>query len=56
MPAMHDDVGLVLNDPFDDFTFSKLHSFGDGCGEVDVELIGRLLPFDEFNLSRISHE
>ena len=53
MLAMHDNVGLVLNDPFDDFSFFKLHCFGDGCGEVDVELIGRLLPFDEYSGAHI---
>ena len=56
MPAMHDHIGLVLDDPFDHFCFFQLHSFGDGSGEVDVVLMGRFLSFDELNLSRISHE
>jgi hypothetical protein len=54
MPAMGNDVGLVLDDPLDDFTFLKLHRFGDGGGEVDVILVRALLAADELDFGWLS--
>jgi len=52
---MGNDISLVLNDPFDDLPLLKIHGFCHSSGEVDVVLIGRLLPLDELHLCRISH-
>ena len=55
MRPVSDDVGLVLDNPFNDFPFLELHRFGDRSGEVDVVLIGGLFPLDELHLRRVSH-
>jgi len=50
-----DDVGFVLNNPFDDFALLELHRFGYGGGEVDIILVGSLFAGDQLNFSRVSH-
>ena len=51
---MGDDVGLVLDDPLDNFTFLKLHRFGDGGGEIDVILVRALFAADELDFGWVS--
>ena len=55
MGAVSDDVGFVLDNPFNDFAFFEFHGLGHGCWEVDIVLVGRLLSLYELDLSRISH-
>jgi hypothetical protein len=52
---MDNQVGLVFDDPMDDFAFLKLHCFGYSGGEVNVVLIGSLLPANELNFGGITH-
>ena len=52
---MQDQVGLVLDDPFDDFALGKLHGLSDRGGEVDVPLRGAVFSGDELNLGGMSH-
>lgn len=55
MLPMRDNIGLVLNDPFDEFSFFKLHCFRNGRREVDVVLICGFFPSDELNFCWVSH-
>jgi hypothetical protein len=50
-----DDVGFVLDDPFDDFPLLELHGLSYGGGEVDVILIGGLLAMDKLDFRGIPH-
>ena len=56
MPTVGNDVGFVLNDPFDDLPFLKLHRLRNSTWEVDVVLVSRLLPSNELDLCWISHK
>jgi len=49
-----DDVGLVFDDPFDDFPFLELHGLGNRSGEVDVVLLAGL-AMDELDFGRKPH-
>ena len=52
--AGQDEVGLVMDDPLDDFPLRKLERLGDRGGKVDVLLLTVLAP-DELDLGRESH-
>ena len=56
MPTMSNDVGLILNDPLDNLSFLDLHGLSHSGWEVDVVLIGCLLPLDELDLCWVSHD
>ena len=51
---VQNDVGLVFDDPLDDFGFVELHGLGESGREVDVPLLA-LLAFDELDFGRESH-
>ena len=53
--AMGDDVGLVLDNPFDGFAFLELHGFSHSGWEVDVVLVGSLFAGDELDFGWVSH-
>ena len=52
--AAQDEVGFVFDDPLDEFAFGELHRLGDGRGEVNVPLFGRLAA-DELDFGRVAH-
>jgi hypothetical protein len=47
-------VGLVLHEPFAEFAGGEFHGMGQGGGEVDVPLFGRLAP-DELDSGGVTH-
>jgi hypothetical protein len=52
---MQEEIGFVLDDPFDGFPPFKLHGLSHGGREVDVVLL-RLFSLDELYFGRESHE
>lgn len=55
MPPMGDNVRLVFDDPFDDFSLFKLQRLRNRGGKVDIVLVSGFLPADELNFRRVSH-
>jgi hypothetical protein len=53
---VRNDIRLVLDDPFNDFTLLELHGLRHSGGEVDVILIGRFLPTNLLNFCWVSHD
>ena len=54
MKPAKEEMGLVLDDPFHDFSSFELHGLRDGGGEVDVPLFA-FPSFDELDLGWKSH-
>lgn len=55
MATVRNDIGLVLDDPLDDFPFFELYGLSHSCRKIDVVLISGFLSFDQLNFSWISH-
>ena len=53
--SVKDEVGLVLDDPLDDFTPGEFHGLCNGRGEVDIPLL-TFFSFDELHFCGESHD
>ena len=51
---MKDEIGPVLDDPFDDFTAVELHGLSHRGGEVDVPLLTGF-SFNKLDFGGVSH-
>ena len=56
MGAMQDEICLVFDNPFHNFSLPEFHRFSNGRWEIDVVLVRGFLSLDELNLGWVSHD